>query len=275
MNLAKLSPVHAATLAILMFFSLSVFAATSYSGVRALQCPHLDKLAHDWRVHVRDDIPWHKELDRNQGFRVDGGLKGLLSDVNDVGWLLLHITVSCCKGGKGNSRYCWNKQWNAGACRRFRSMTLQESNTYPQPWDLKPHDFLSRPRGCCIGKYDCTKAQVVWLPNRSVHSIFVFHDGILVLLLSGSFSACFRFSDIFDNMFCTLTVSWICWTLCAVGRGFPWLDHVSAFNCDSTSSPYLWKCAWSWLMSSTFFPPTTRLFSLQKCFSMSFVAFSL
>jgi len=104
---------------------------------------------------------------------------------------------------------------------------------------------------------------------------FFFRAGISVLPLPVSFSARFRFSNVFDSTFCARTVSWTCWTSCTMGRGFPWLVHVSAFDCESTSSPYLWKCAWSRPMSSTFFPPTARLFSLQKCFSTSFVAFSL
>ena len=36
---------------------------------------------------------------------------------------------------------------------------------------------------------------------------FFFRDGILVSPLSGSFSARFRFSDVFDNTFCARTVS--------------------------------------------------------------------
>ena len=57
-------------------------------------------------MYMKDDVPWRKELNENQRLWIDGGLKHLLSDVNDVGWFLLRVTLSRCKGGKGNSKCC-------------------------------------------------------------------------------------------------------------------------------------------------------------------------
>ena len=57
-------------------------------------------------VYMKNDVPWRQELDENQRLWIDGGLERLLSDVNDVGWFLLCITLSRYKGGKGNSRCC-------------------------------------------------------------------------------------------------------------------------------------------------------------------------